>query len=374
MEAVGRCDVAAFPMAIIAANAKCSSMRSISKAAEVRRCNLRYTTDRDPGFTRRRSGRGFIYMNPRTGRRLSSQKQEDRIQQLAIPPAWRDVWICAAADGHLQATGIDARGRKQYIYHARWSESSNGRKFDRLGAFGRALPAIRRRVERDLRQRGLPRDKVIACVVRLMDRTLLRVGNDEYARTNQSYGLTTIRNHHVSVNGDTIRLRFQGKSGRIVERSIDDPRIARIVRRCQDLPGQELFEYIDESGESRDVTSSDVNQYLGSASGDSFSAKDFRTWGGTVQAAQTIRILAAGSDKPPTATQAKAFEVQAVRAAAVLLGNTVATCRKFYVHPGLLDAQMRGLLESAFNRASAQRAPARLSAAERAVLRLAKHL
>ena len=349
-------------------------MRSISKAAEARRCNLRYTTDRDPGFARRRSGRGFIHVNPRTARRLASRKQEDRIRQLAIPPAWRDVWICAAANGHLQATGIDARGRKQYIYHARWSESSNGRKFDRLAAFGRALPAIRRRVERDLRRRGLPRDKVIACVVRLLDRTLLRVGNDEYARTNQSYGLTTLRNHHVSVNGHTISLRFRGKSSRIVERSIDDPRMARIVRRCQDLPGQELFEYIDDSGESRDVTSGDVNQYLGRASGDSFSAKDFRTWGGTVQAAQTIRRLAAECDKPLTPSRAKSLEVHAVRAAADLLGNTVATCRKFYVHPGLVQAQMRGSLDRAFTHAGRQRAPARLSAAERAVLRLAKDL
>lgn len=336
---------------------------------------LRFTNDRQPGYARQRRGSGFIYLHPSSKRRLRSKADHKRIASLAIPPAWQKVWICRLPNGHLQATGIDARGRKQYIYHPDWSHTRNVRKFDRMLAFGRSLPDIRRSVDRDLRLPGLPRDKVIACVVRLVDRTLIRIGNDEYAKDNKSYGLTTMRNGHVTVTGSEMKFQFAGKSGQRVQQTIGDAKAARIVRRCQDLPGQELFEYMDADGERHDLGSADINEYLSRITNEPFTAKDFRTWGGTVVAADTLRASQPVPKRlPDRARETKRLEVLAVTCAADALGNTVATCRKFYVHPKLIEVYGNGDLHRAFKAARRRQAPPRMTLAERAVLRLLKSL
>ena len=331
-----------------------------------------------------RSGRSFRYLRP-DGRSLLDPAQLARIQSLAIPPAWRDVWICPHRNGHLQATGVDARGRKQYRYHADWTVARNEVKFDAMIDFAYALPAIRRRVRRDLHRKGMPKDKAVACIVRLMDQSLIRVGNDEYARSNDSFGLTTMRNHHVKVNGSTIRFSFKGKSGQRIETTIEDPRAARIIRKCQDLPGQEVFSYIDERGHHRDVGSGHVNEYLYEVTKKRFTAKDFRTWGGTVVAAEALYECGpcaelrkrAGRNGP---TKGKFSAVsdrelkrrcnEAVKKAAEALGNRVATCRKFYVHPKLADCYADGRLEKAFLGVQRNPKPRELSREERALLRL----
>jgi DNA topoisomerase-1 len=257
-----------------------------------------------------------------------------------IPPAWTGVWICPDPRGHLQATGRDARGRKQYRYHARWRQVRDEDKYGRLAEFGRALPAIRRRIARDLRRPGLPREKVLAAVVKLLETTFIRVGNDEYARDNRSYGLTTMRDAHVRVSGSTVHFIFRGKSGVRHELELDDRRLARIVKQCRDLPGQELFQYLDERGAVVDIGSADVNAYLKDITGTDFTSKDFRTWAGTVLAATLLR------DEEPsvTATAGKRAVVRAIDEVARRLGNTRAVCRKCYVHPAVIDAYLDGTI------------------------------
>ena len=256
-----------------------------------REAGLRYVSDIYPGFSRRRQGDGFVYLDP-LGQPIADEETLARIRKLAIPPAWTDVWISADPSGHIQATGRDARGRKQYRYHERWRRVRDENKYERMIDFARALPRIRQRVERDLRRRGLPREKVLATVVRLLESTMIRVGNEEYAQRNRSFGLTTLRDHHVRVGGSArVRFYFRGKSGKEHTVTIRNPRIARVVRQCQELPGQELFQYVNGDGERRRVTSEDVNEYLRETTGSDFTAKDFRTWAGTVLAARALQEL-----------------------------------------------------------------------------------
>lgn len=306
-------------------------------AQEAREAGLRYANDARPGIRREMRGKSFVYLSA-TGARVKDTDTLARIRRLAIPPAWENVWICPYANGHIQATGRDARGRKQYRYHADWRQRRDDNKFGRMIAFARALPRIRRRVQRDLSHRGIPREKALATVVRLLEATLIRVGNDEYARQNNSYGLTTMRNHHARVSGTEVRFNFRGKSGKRHEISVRDPQLARIVRHCQDMPGQDLFGYEDEQGEARDVGSQDVNAYLRDISGDDFTAKDFRTWAGTVLAAIALREFEAVTH----AAQAKKNVLTAIEAVAKMLGNTPAVCRKCYVHPEILDSYLAG--------------------------------
>ena len=341
---------------------------------------LRYVSGSEPGLTRRRSGGGFRYFDG-SGRAVTSRSVVQRIEALAIPPAWERVWICASPAGHLQATGYDARGRKQYRYHEEWTRTRNLSKFDAMPRFGHALPAIRRRVHRDQRLAGMPKEKVVACVVSLLDETLVRVGNTEYARDNDSYGLTTIRNHHAKVRGGEVRLTFKAKSGRSCDIRLNSARAARIVRRCQQLPGQELFGYIDADGTARDVSSQDINDYLFAITGERFTAKDFRTWGGTAIAAATLSALGppvaesrSGAPRPLSERELKQREVAAVKAAAESLCNTPATCRKYYVHPGLIGAYADGSLTEAFRAAAGSGGPRGLKMEERAVLQLLKRL
>jgi DNA topoisomerase-1 len=306
-------------------------------AESAEEAGLRYVTDASPGIRRRRAGRGFSYIGP-DGRRIRDAGQVAWIKSLAIPPAWTDVWICTSRRGHLQATGRDARGRKQYRYHPDWRAVRDGAKYGRMIAFGRALPAIRRRVDADLRRRGLPRERVLAAVVRLLATTRLRVGNEEYARDNRSYGLTTLRDHHAEVGSTRIRFRFRSKGGKISDVELSDARLARVVARCQELPGQELFAYLDEEGEVRSIGSADVNDYLRDITGQDFTAKDFRTWSGTVQAASALGALrAARSD-----AEARRNIVRAVEQVAEWLGNTPAVSRKAYIHPAVIDAYLDG--------------------------------
>ena len=300
--------------------------------------DLRFSTDAEPGISRRRAGAGFHYIGP-NGRRVTDDATLARIRKLAVPPAYRNVWICRDAAGHLQATGIDARGRKQYRYHERWRSVRDAHKFERMMAFGRALPGIHRRVARDLRLPGLPREKVLATIVRLLEDTLIRVGNVEYARDNKSYGLTTLRNHHVNVKGDRVRFAFRGKHGIRHEAEVKDPRVAHVMRRCLDLPGQDLFEYVDADGSVHDVGSSDVNHYLQEIAGVAFTAKDFRTWYATSAA---LEALAGKTFR--TAREAKALLKQALEDVACRLRNTVTMCRKCYVNPVVIDAFLAGEL------------------------------
>ena len=300
---------------------------------------LVYVSDDAPGISRRRSGKGFSYRFP-DGRPLRDPRELERIRRLAIPPAYQSVWICPRADGHLQATGRDARGRKQYRYHPTWRLARDADKFERMRQFGDALPRIRARVRRDLEAAVGPavqRDTLLATLVRLLDTTLARVGNDVYARTNGSYGLTTLRNRHVEVRGSRLTLRFKGKSGVVHEIALEDPRVARIVRRCQAMPGQELFQYVGDDGAPCTVSSHDVNAYLRACSGADFTAKDFRTWHASAHALHELALAAEGP-----ATTARVNEVLAD--VARRLGNTVAVCRKSYVHPGVLEAALSGEL------------------------------
>jgi DNA topoisomerase-1 len=296
---------------------------------------LWYVSDSSPGIARRRRGRGFAYFFG--GKQVRDEATLSRIRKLAIPPAWRDVWICPRADGHIQAVGRDARGRKQYRYHPKWREVRDGAKFERVAAFAAMLPKIRRRVARDLLLPGMPREKVLATMVRLLELTLVRVGNEEYTRANKSYGLTTLRNHHARVRGETVRLAFTGKGGkrRVVE--AHDARVARIVKRCQEIPGQELFEWYDDEGRVHGVGSADVNDYLRRISGSDFTAKDFRTWGGTLLAIERL-----ASTPFESKTAARRTVVEAVRQVALRLGNTPAVCRKCYVHPAVFAAYEAG--------------------------------
>lgn len=308
---------------------------------------LRYVRDDEPGFRRRRAGKGFVYLDHQNAR-ISNEDVIMRIRKLAIPPAWQDVWICRHTNGHLQATGRDARARKQYRYHAVWMHSRNETKFSKLPEFGAALPKIRATVEEHLRLPGYPKEKVLAAVVRVMELTKIRVGNDIYAEENESFGLTTIRNDHAKVQGNTVKFRFKGKSGILHELGFSDPRLSRIIRKCQDLPGEELFAYEDENGNARDIGSSDVNEYLREISGQSITAKDFRTWGGTTFAIE--QLASCGPCVATTKKALKAREMDCFRATSKHLGNTVAVCRKYYVHPAVFSADLDGELHRIYKR------------------------
>ena len=338
-------------------------LAALDPDASAAAAGLRYVNDaRTPGI--RRLGRArFRYLDP-NGRTVTDRDTRGRIKALAIPPAWRDVWICPHPLGHLQATGRDARGRKQYRYHPRWREVRDEVKYGRLLQFAAALPTLRARAAANLARAGLPREKVVATVVELLERTLIRVGNEEYARANRSYGLTTLRNAHARVNGSSVTFEFRGKSGIVHSVDCRDARIARIVKACRDLPGYELFQYVDEGGERRSVDSSDVNDYVREACGEAFTAKDFRTWAGTVLVARAL----ADAPSAPTAAAAKRAVVQAIEAAADRLGNTVAVCRKCYVHPAVLEAYFDGDVIGPARRRAAR--AGRLSADEAAVARL----
>ncbi len=326
---------------------------------------LRWSEESRAGIRRIRSGAGFRYVN-RSGQSIRAPATLGRIRALAIPPAWRGVWICPHPNGHIQATGRDVRGRKQYRYHARWSESRNRTKFERLSEFGDALAALRRRTAKDLRLRGMPREKVLATIVQLLQRTAVRIGNDEYARSNHSYGLSTLRNRHVRVRGATVRFLFRGKSGVQHEVELHDPRIADVLRRCHDLPGQHLFEYRDDTGTVRRVTSSDVNSYLRRIMKGHFGAKDFRTWRGSVLAGRQLHEL---SEAHTQAAKKRAI-VGAVRAVAEELRNTSATCRKYYIHPDLIILYESGELSNHWRQF--RRGSNGLSADERSLLRFLK--
>jgi DNA topoisomerase-1 len=327
---------------------------------------LAWTNDGDPGLSRRPARHGFDYRDA-GGRAVRDPAVLERIRRLAIPPAWTEVWICPNPRGHLQATGRDARGRKQYRYHPKWREVRDGTKYGRLIEFARALPRIRRRTESDLRAAGLPRSKVLAAVVKLLEKTFIRVGNDEYARTNRSYGLTTMRDGHVRIRGSRVQFVFRGKSGVAHELELDDRRLAKIVRQCRDLPGQELFQYRDAQGRVVDIGSADVNAYLKEVTGEAFTSKDFRTWAGTVLAATLLRQCEAAASE----REAKKNVVQAIEQVAAQLGNTRAVCRKCYVHPAVIDSYLDGSIGGNGTRARAvARAIGRLTDAEKAVLGL----
>jgi DNA topoisomerase-1 len=302
-----------------------------------RAVGLRYVSDGQPGIRQVRDGNTFRYLTSR-GRQVVDPSDLGRIKSLAIPPAWTEVWISPIPNGHLQATGRDARGRKQYRYHRRWREVRDETKYNRMLLFGKVLPKIRKRVRHDLRLPGLPREKVLAAVVRLLEVSLIRVGNDEYKRNNGSYGLTTMQDKHAKVSGSKVRFSFRGKSGRGHAVEIDHARLARIVRRCQELPGQELFQCIDDSGHVRDVGSQDVNEYLRQITGQEYTAKDFRTWAGTVLAALALQEFKAVDSQ----AQAKKNIVRAIEQVSERLGNTPGICRKCYVHPEILDAYLEG--------------------------------
>jgi DNA topoisomerase-1 len=298
---------------------------------------LRYVSDEQPGYTRKARGGDFDYFDPE-GKPIRDEPRLLRIRRLAIPPAYTDVWICPSPNGHIQATGRDGRGRKQYRYHERWREVRDENKYDRMVVFGKALPKIRRRVNRDLAERGLSRNKVLATVVQLLERTFIRIGNEEYAKENKSFGLTTMRNRHVDVAGTKLKFSFRGKSGIKHEVDVTDRRLAKIIRQLQDLPGQEIFRYLDEESEVRKITSQDVNDYLREITGEDFTAKDFRTWAGTVLAAMALNAQDAFENK----TQAKKNIKDAISAVSKILGNTPTVCRKCYVHPAVLETYLDG--------------------------------
>jgi DNA topoisomerase-1 len=300
---------------------------------------LRYVSDDRPGIRRRRSGKGFAYTRP-DGTKLTDDLIVRRIKALVIPPAWTDVWICPFADGHIQVTGRDAKGRKQYRYHPRFREVRESTKYEHVVAFAEALPTIRTQVRAHMALRGLPREKVLATVVHLLESTLIRVGNDDYARQNNSYGLTTLKTRHAAVNGNEVRFRFTGKSGKQWLLRVKDRRIAKIIKACQDLPGQELLQYLDSDGDPQDVTSSDVNAYLKEITGKHITAKDFRTWSGTVLAAMALNELKSFD----SAAQAKRNLRAAIENVAARLGNTPTICRKCYVHPEVLTSYLNGNL------------------------------
>jgi len=331
-----------------------------------RKADLHYTSDNEPGIRRSRTRIGFRYTSP-TGRKLSRDDHE-RIRKLAIPPAWTDVWICADEDGHLQATGRDAKGRKQARYHARWREVRDGAKYERLSAFGKVLPRLRRRIKNDLAATGLPRQKVLAALIQLLEVTHIRIGNVEYARQNGSIGLTTMRDKHVAITGETLRFEFTGKSGVKHDVGLRDKRLARIVKKCQDLPGQTLFQYLDADGQKHAITSADVNDYLREVTGEAFTAKDFRTWTGTVLAYQLLNEI----EVLPDMTSPDKSINQVIAQVAAELGNTKAVCRKFYIHPAVIDAYVRRCAGNG-DPVSAKRCRTRLHASEHALMLLLKN-
>jgi len=312
---------------------------------------LRYVRCGGPSITRIRCGKGFRYIGP-DRKQLRDPKHLSRIRSLVIPPAWKNVWICTSPNGHLQAVGIDARGRKQYRYHPRYRQVRDQVKFSRMIAFGAVLAVIRRQVKKDLEKPGLPKEKVLATVVRLLETSFIRVGNDEYAKENDTFGLTTMKGRHVHISGTRLLFQFRGKSGLTHSIELTDRRLAGIVRRCQELPGYELFQYVDEDGTTRAIDSADVNQYIHEIAGEDFTAKDFRTWAGTVLAAQDLCRLGPSSNQ----REGKRALVSAVKSVAAKLGNRPATCRKYYVHPAILDSFLSGALFPAMEEGEQQNA------------------
>lgn len=325
---------------------------------------LRYVSAVGPGIRRRRSGRGFTYVRP-DGTALHDREDLRRIASLVIPPAWQNVWICPLKAGHLQAVGYDARGRKQYRYHPLYRKVRDATKFTRMVALGLALPKVRERVEEDLKLPGLPKEKVLATVVRLLEQTSIRVGNEEYRKQNESFGLTTLRNGHAKIDGETIRFRFKGKSGQMHDVALNDRRLAKIVSRCQCIPGHELFTYVEE-GEPRAINSGDVNEYLREITGGDFTAKDFRTWNGTREAALALEALGPAQSE----TAGRKNLVEAVKITADRLGNRPATCRKYYIHPFVFDAYQDGTLLEVMRKAEAEPGPHGMSREEVAVMKL----
>jgi DNA topoisomerase-1 len=331
-----------------------------------RAAGLHYVSDEAPGIRREMSTLGFRYRDAK-GRVIRDAQQLKRIRALAIPPAWTEVWICPDGRGHLQATGRDARGRKQYRYHSEWRTTRDETKFDRMIAFAAALPKVRARTAADIARPGLPRQKVLATVVQLLEKTLIRIGNEEYAKTNRSFGLTTFRDRHVNVKGETLRFQFRGKSGVSHAIDVSDRRLARIVKQCRDLPGQQLFQYVDDEGAVQSIGSADVNAYLKEITGEDFTAKDFRTWAGTVLALTALREM----QETATAKQAKKSLLNAIEAVAKMLGNTRTVCRKSYIHPVVIEAYTDGWLSDVLKRrvtSARRRAAAALRAEEEAVL------
>jgi DNA topoisomerase-1 len=337
----------------------------LEAAAAARAASLHYVTDQRPGYRRKGSAKRFRYVDP-DGAPVNDQATLERIRALAIPPAWSQVWISRDPNGHLQATGRDARGRKQYRYHPRWRVVRDETKYGRMRQFGASLPKLRAAVAADLARPGLPREKVLATIVRLLETTFIRVGNDEYAKANGSFGLTTLRNRHVKVRGASIRFRFIGKSGQAHEIELNDRRLADLVRRCRDLPGQDLFQYQDEEGKPQPVSSADVNEYLRSVSGEEFTAKDFRTWAGTLIAAGNLPVARPFEGK----TKGRRAMVAAAKLVAEDLRNTAAVCRKCYIHPAILDAYHDETLFERWKLAAAtRRSPRGLRRSEAALLR-----
>src|SRR3989440_201163 len=328
-----------------------------------RAAGLRYVSDLRPGIRRKRAGRAFSYLHP-DGGVVRDREALRRIQRLVIPPAWTDVWICPDPRGHVQATGRDARGRKQYRYHARWREVRDAVKYDRMLAFAQALPKIRERSDRDLERSGMPREKVLAAIVRLLEETRIRVGNEEYRKENGSFGLTTLRNRHAEVIGADVHFSFRGKSGKLHRVDLQDRRLARIVKRFLEIPGQELFQFLDESGEAKPIDSADVNAYLRDISGEDFTAKDFRTWAGTILAAPFLRETLTR----PNTRGAKKQLVHAIARVADELGNTPAVCKKGYVHPAVIAAYLAGGLKPVKEKDDVD--PYKLSPEERSLLAL----
>lgn len=338
-------------------------------SADLATVDLVYVSDEEPGYTRRKQGRGFSYFHP-DGTRVQEPMLRARFEELVIPPAWTDVWICIEPNGHMLATGRDDADRKQYIYHPLWEEMRNLAKFARLYEFGRALPKIREQVDTDLRKHNLPREKVLALAVALLDETHIRIGNSVYMKQNDSYGLTTLQDDHAETTSTRITFEFTGKSG--VEREINlrNPRLARLVKACQELPGQRLFQYEDEAGTVCAVESGDVNSYLREIVGEEFSAKDFRTWAGTVEAVKVLQTIGMGE----TEKESEQNIVEAVKQVAESLGNTPAVCRQYYIHPAILDGYLSGDLGKIYKRISKKRKDKTGDPAEETVLQLLKKM
>lgn len=330
------------PAAVPVLKKKVADLEAIvDPEAAAEEAGLRYVSDKEPGYSRKKSGDDFDYYDT-DGKKITDEKRLLRIRRIAIPPAWERVWICPSPNGHIQATGCDARRRKQYRYHERWREVRDEAKYEKMVLFAQALPKIRKRLEEHLALPGLPREKVLAAIIELLERTFIRVGNEEYAKENKSFGLTTFRNRHVDIEGTTVRFKFRGKSGVQHEKEIRDRRIAKILRKLQDLPGQEVFQYVDDAGAVRNVTSQDVNDYLKEITGDDFTAKDFRTWAGTVMASLALTA----QEQFSTKKEAKAKVKTAINAVAHMLGNTPAVCRKCYIHPAVLESYLDGTLST----------------------------
>ncbi|MEY2411379.1 MAG: topoisomerase [Verrucomicrobiota bacterium] len=332
-----------------------------------RSAGLRYVTDRKPGIQRIRAGGGFRYVGTKT-KSLDSETVE-RIKRLAIPPAWTRVWICPDPQGHIQATGRDARGRKQYRYHSHWREQRDENKYSRMIGFGTVLPKLRRRIRQDLRQQGLGRNKVLAAIAHLLELSGMRIGNEEYAVQNHSYGLTTLQNRHARIRGSKIEFRFRGKAGIEQRVAVQHPLLSRIVKRCQDLPGQDLFQYVDDEGTMRDVTSGDVNDYLVQVTGQEFTAKDFRTWRGTLLAAVALCRF----ELKEPGRRSKRNIVRAIEEVATHLGNTPTICRKCYIHPVILESYLDGSLGSAMGNLPGTAMDRRPRCIEAALLRLLRN-